>query len=140
MKIIGEPVKRPLLEKGLDVFIRYNEAIDILNKVRAFKEGSFSGIVSARKPFGLATNFTGFEKVINQHKNILLYRFGDNGYISIDEIEKNKDLINKWKIFIPYSSPGDDSYPHLILSKPLVVGRNTCCTETYLLAGRILKF
>lgn len=132
---VSEPVSRPLLEKGLKVFVRYNESISILKKVQKHKEKSFSEIVSARKPFGLATNFTGFKKAKDNNSNILLYRFGDNGYISNSKIERNNSFVNNWKVFVPYSSPGDDSYPHLILSKPIVAGKNTCCTETYLLIG-----
>jgi site-specific DNA-methyltransferase (adenine-specific) len=132
---VREPVMRPLLEKGMDVFVRYNEAISILKKVQRLKEKSFSEIVSSRKPFGLATNFSGFKKNKEGTNNILLYRFGDNGYISDTKIERNNSFVNEWKVFVPYSSPGDDSYPHLILSKPIVAGKNTCCTETYLLIG-----
>lgn len=128
-------ITRPLLEKGLDVFIRYNESIYILNKVKALNEKSFSQLVSARKPFGLATNFSEFKKTKDEKNSINLYRFGDNAFISGDKIEKNHHFVNDWKVFIPYASPGDDSYPHLILSKPIVAGHNTCCTETYLLVG-----
>lgn len=132
---VSKPITRPLLEKGFDVFVRYNEAISIIKKVQAFKEKSFSEIVSARKPFGLATNFSGFKRIKEGDHNILLYRFGDNGYVSNSKIEKNNSFVNDWKVFVPYSSPGDDSYPHLILSKPIVAGKNTCCTETYLIIG-----
>lgn len=132
---VSSTVSRPLLEKGLDVFIRYNESISILKKIQVFNEKSFSEIVSSRKPFGFATNFSGFKKIKDEKNNILLYRFGDNGYISDSTIQKNNDYVNNWKIFVPYASPGDDSYPHLILSKPIVAGKNTSCTETYLLIG-----
>lgn len=127
--------KRPLLEKGADIFIRYNEAIEVLNKVKKFSEDSFQKFVSARKPFGLATNFAKFKKEKDSNYNILLHRFGDNGYVSIDQIEKNKQFVNEWKVIVPYASPGDDSYPHLILSKPIVAMPQTCCTETYLVVG-----
>jgi len=36
---------------------------------------------------------------------------------------------------VPYASPGDDSYPHLILSKPIIAEPNSACTETYLMIG-----
>ncbi|WP_337867161.1 Eco57I restriction-modification methylase domain-containing protein [Meiothermus sp.] len=48
-------LQRPLLEDGCDTFIRYNEAIQIFRKVRAFEEDSFSKLVSSQKPFGLRT-------------------------------------------------------------------------------------
>lgn len=132
---IGEPMKRPLLEKGLNIFIRYNQAIGILKKVQAYEEKPFNKFVSARKPFGFATNFKGFSKIKSEKNNIHLHRFGDNGYLSSDKIEKNLPFVKEWKVFVPYSSPGDDSYPHLILSKPIVAGPNTACTETYLVIG-----
>jgi site-specific DNA-methyltransferase (adenine-specific) len=44
--------ERPLLEKGADIFIRYNQAISILRKVQKLNEESFSSIVSANDPFG----------------------------------------------------------------------------------------
>ena len=133
--IASKTIERPLLEKSSDIFVRYNEAISILRKVQNFKEESFSKFVSSRKPFGLATNFTGFSAKETKDKSIFLYRFGDNGFISEKQIENNKQWINEIKIFVPYASPGSDVYPHLILSKPIIAGKNTCCTETYLVVG-----
>lgn len=57
-KIISE-MHRPLKEKGMDIFIRYNDGINILHKVQAKEEASFSEFVSPRKPFGLITSFKG---------------------------------------------------------------------------------
>ena len=44
---------RPLLEKGFDTLIRYNEAIPILQKVVSLGEKTFESIVSTKKPFDL---------------------------------------------------------------------------------------
>ncbi|MBE9047984.1 Eco57I restriction-modification methylase domain-containing protein [Pleurocapsales cyanobacterium LEGE 10410] len=133
--VIGEPVTRPLIEKGLDIFIRYNESISILRKVQGFEEKTFNELVSPRKPFGFATNFKKFKKERSSRYKIELYRNGKSGYVSREQIEKNLDAINKWKIYVPYASPGDDTYPHLILSTPLIGKPLTVCTETYLMVG-----
>lgn len=129
---VGESVERPLLEKGSEVFIRYNEAISILRKVRKFNEESFSNVVSSRKPFGLATNFSDFDKVKSAKKDIYLYRFGENGYVGKDQIEKNQEWVKNYKVLVPKASPGGDSYPHGVLSSPLLSPPNSCCSETYI--------
>ncbi len=49
--------ERPLLEKGLGTFIRTNEAIPILRKIRKLKESNFDQIVSANDPFGFDVRF-----------------------------------------------------------------------------------
>ncbi len=54
---ITSEMERPLLEDDADTFIRINEAISILRKVTSKKEKSFAEIVSARKPYGLTTDF-----------------------------------------------------------------------------------
>jgi len=136
-KELSTPTKRPLLEDGNDIFIRYNEAIGIYRKVKKHREDSFSKIVSSRKPFGLATNFKNFKKQKSTENSIFLYRFGDNGYVKKSDLIINSKFSEDWKVFVPYASPGDDSYPHLILSKPIVAGIDTACTETYLLIGPV---
>ncbi len=132
---VSETVVRPLLEKRSDVFVRYNEAIGILRKVQAFKENSFANLISSRKPFGLATNFSEFSIKKTDKDNIYLYRFGENGYVSEQQIGKNSDWVKKQKIIVPYASPGGDYYPHQILSKPILSDINSCCSETYLVIG-----
>ena len=133
-KILDEST-RTLKENGADAFIRYNKAIGILKKVQAFKEPTMAVLVSARKPFGFATNYSEFEEKATPSKSIELYRFGENGYVSKFDISKNLRWVDKYKIFEPYASPGADEYPHLVLSKPIVAGPNTACTETYLVIG-----
>ncbi len=132
---IGTPIIRPLLEKDTEVFIRYNEAISILRKSKMFKEESFIKLVSSRKPFGLSTNFKDFKLEKSETNNIKLYRFGNNGYIRKEQIEKNIELSNQYKILVPKASPGGDSYPHAILSKPIISAPQSCCTETYIVIG-----
>ena len=128
-------IERPLLENNADTFIRYNLAVNVLHKVQKFSEPVMSELVSSRKPFGFATNFSDFQQKIDKDANILMYRFGENGYVKESQISKGKELIDRIKIFIPYASPGTDDYPHLILSKPIIALKRTVCTETYLVVG-----
>lgn len=124
---------RPLLEDGCDTFIRFNEAIPILHKVRSFNEPSIKDQVSVRKPFGLPTTFKG--KEVPFQGCIKLFQNGGIGYVSLSQIDSNKELIDKYKVLIPPLGSGSDTFPHPILGKPFVVEPKSACTETYLVAG-----
>lgn len=134
----AKPVSEVLRNLKLDnkvIFVRYNKAIDILKKIQSHKEESFEKYVSSRKPFGLPTNFSGYNLNKTEKFNIKLFRFGKEGYINTNQTEINRDLINQYKVFVAKASPGGDSYPHQVISEPLIGGPNTCCTETYILIG-----
>ena len=123
---------RPLLELGCSVFIRHNQAVSILQKVRIQNEENFSNYVSSSKPFGMRSNFSDFKTTKSIENNIRLYRFGDIGYININQVERLENLIPRWKVIVSKASPGGDDYPHAIVSQPIVAEPNSACTETYL--------
>jgi superfamily II DNA or RNA helicase len=124
---------RPLLEDGATTFIRYNEAIPILKKVQSKHEESLTNQVSSMKPFGLRTFVKAASK--SDPNKVKLYQNGGIGYIDRNEITKNKELIDKYKVLIPRAGSGSDSFPHSILGKPFVAEPNTACTETYIVLG-----
>lgn len=130
----GNTIKsdRMLLEPNTDVFIRYNQAISILHKVRKYTEQTFSDYVSSRNPFGLASNFDQFQPVQTHENSIRLHRFGANGFVSIKQIDKQQNLIYRYKVLVSKASPGGDEYPHSIVSAPIIAEPNSACTETYL--------
>lgn len=130
---VGEGIRRPLLENGNDVFIRYNEAIPIYHKVAAKKENSIEGLVSTRRPYGLPSNFRG--KTNAKPGDLRLYQNGGIAFIGRNEISTNHGLIDVWKVFIPFLGSGSDTFPHMILGKPFVGEPGTVCTETYLAIG-----
>jgi site-specific DNA-methyltransferase (adenine-specific) len=132
IKGIEDTIVRPLLEKGSNIFIRYNKSISILRKVQKFEERTFSEFVSSSKPFGMRSNFDNFSAKETPMRNIHLYRFGDDGYISKEQVLKNQELIGKYKVLVSKASPGGDEYPHMIVSKPIISEPNSVCTETYL--------
>lgn len=126
-------LERPLLEKGCDTFIRYNEAIPILGKVQKFKERTMNEFVSSQKPFGLRTYVTGRSKPFE--KSITLYANKSIGYVSKDEIIQNFEWVNKFKIFISRAYGAGEDFPHQIINQPIFGNKGTCCTETYMVIG-----
>ena len=131
---ISETVSRPLLEPGNDTFIRYNEAISILRKVRAQTAETLDSWVTARKPFGFDTSFRG-----NPDKGthtIKLFQNGGISYIDKTDIVKGKEMLPFYKVFISKAYNAGDTYPHQIIGAPFVGEPNTACTETYLVIGK----
>ncbi|PJG85714.1 Eco57I restriction-modification methylase domain-containing protein [Conservatibacter flavescens] len=129
---IVSKMKRPLKEGNLDVFIRYNQAINILRKVQKFNEDSFNTIISSLKPFGLRTFFKGRAEPYKEH-NVKLYQNKGIGHIKITEILSNHKWIDTHKVLVPRAIGSGNSKTDLV--KPIYAEKGTACTETYLVFG-----
>lgn len=128
---------RPLLEKGMDSFIRYNEAVSILDKIRKFEGNnfkSFSSIVSSRKPFGFTTDFSDF-KSKNFVNSIKFLGYNKEGFVEKSQILQNQSWVNKNKVYISMAYGERISSSYWVLGKPFVGEPGTCCSETYLVIG-----
>jgi len=140
-------ITRPLLESGVDVFIRFSEGLSILKKVLEVETGQtdilslpqdkrFDQLVSSRKPFGLATTFKG--KDAKGPNDLTVCQNGGRGYIAKSNVFTGAHLIDKWKLFMGYAAPGTgnkDTYPHRIISTPFVGEPGSISSETYLCIG-----
>lgn len=124
---------RYLQETGSDVFIRYAEGVSIHHKVLAFNEETMDKYVSSQKPFGLRTYVHGSAEPFDGC--VTLYERGGIGYIAMNEIPKNIDWVNQYKVYVSAAYNAGDSYPHQILGKPIFGNNNSCCTETYVVIG-----
>ena len=136
---------RPLSDGNSDIIIRDNRRQSIIDKVSKLQ--SFSQIVSARKPFGINTDIFNNKSSYPEYKlndkpyenSVLLWGvYGIKGgakritgYIDSNAIKKNRQWINKYKLFISKAYSADAIVPpEIIIAPPGVV-----CSETFLVIG-----
>lgn len=135
------PVNRPLLENGCDTFIRYNEAVGILHKVKQFNERSMEELVSTRLPFGLPNTYKGNRiKLLNSDLKVYVSGNdrevrGTTAYAPIEDVSRGHEMISWHKVFIGKAGSGSDAFPHPILPKPFYGEPYSICNESYLVIG-----
>lgn len=135
---------RPLLEDGMDTFIRNANLVSILEKVRAFGEKSFADIVSPNDPYGFDVREANSYKRIKPKYSlkpfsgcVKLYYNGWRkkgvGYIERQQVRKGQEWIDGVKLFVPRVWGSGTVETDWV--NPFLVGPGTCSTETYLTIG-----
>lgn len=136
---------RPLLEPGLDTFIRSSEEVSILHKVRNKKEQTISDWLNAGRFYGFHTKFiknndtkgkiqTADGKdyidvsLIEDAKKVHLYLHGPDCWIDKAKVPRNTSRIDEYKVLTPEAgNPGST-----IVGKPLISEPGSCSTNTYI--------
>ena len=126
-------LKRPLLEKNSDSFIRFNEAISIIRKISAKGEKLIIDEISSRKPFGIVSSVK--PKEMEFKDSVKIFSYPKNGYIDKKYIIQNQQWINEYKVFIAKAYGERGAFPYRVLGQPFIGEKRTCCSETYLLIG-----
>ena len=91
--------------------------------------------VSSRKPFGFATNYKGKVSKARLRQPIQLFENQRIGWIERDDIAVNAAWIDEWKVLMTRVQGTSAAVETKFLSKPIIAGPGTACTETYLVAG-----
>ncbi len=128
---------RPLNEFA--VLIRYNEAVDIVRRIKNKNETCFDTIISPLMPFGLSTNYRGRKEKSND--DLTLYASDGISYINRSEITKGTELIDKYKVLMSKTSaehagePGKDGMFRVFTSSMQVISPKDVCTHSYFIIG-----
>lgn len=133
----GQPTG-PAIARHLDIYdilVRRNEAVPILEKVRAKGEPTLDSRVSSGKPFGLRTFFHGKQDSKALKKPVKLFGSQKISWVSRSEITVNPDWIDEWKVLMTAVQGTSAAVETKFLSKPIIAEPGSACTETYLVAG-----
>lgn len=108
----------------------------IIEKVLVDDPERLSNLVSKNDPFGqsIKTNYKFAQDTPFPDSIPLVY--GDHiGYVRRDQIQKNHDWIDKYKVLIPKAHGMGSSAPYAVLGQPIALAPGSVCTQTYLVAG-----
>lgn len=133
----GKPTG-PTIERHLDAYdilVRRNEAVPILEKVRAKQERTLDARVSSGKPFGFRTFFHGKPNKAGIKKPVQLFGSQKVSWVGRSEITVNPEWIDEWKVLMTAVQGTSAAVETKFLSRPIIAEPGTACTETYLVAG-----
>lgn len=132
--------KRITAQRALDeydIFIRQNQAVEIVKKVsHCGYRKNLSDVVYSRMPFGIASTYSPKESGVPCY---FTQRIGLK-YVSPADLNDSFDILNKWKFLVPkapiagqtdFSKPVGFYYEgNTRIAKP-----GECCSESWLVAG-----
>ena len=132
-KPTGPAVARYL--DAYDILVRRNEAVPIIDKIRAKGEPTLEARVSSQKPFGLRTFFHGKPDSKRFKNPVKLFGSQKVSWVERSQIPTNKSWIDKWKVLMTRVQGTSAAVETKFLSKPIIGEPGTACTESYIVAG-----
>ena len=125
------------LRVGDGVLLRDNNAASIVDKCKPGSvDDSLSPWITSQFPFGqsITTNFAGAEERFFQGSIPLV--FGSHvGYVRPDQLERNQEWADQWKVLLPMAGDGHGREASFVLGEPIALAPGSACTQTYLVAG-----
>lgn len=136
---ISSDTMRPLLVDGTETFIRDEQAITILEKVKDISGSYMDEWISPLRPFGFRgyfvndTNFHSSPEVLLEPV-VCIGKGRLKGYVERELIKVHTEWINNWKVIMPRANNigtelNDDNLNAFVGSP------KTICTESYLVVG-----
>jgi site-specific DNA-methyltransferase (adenine-specific) len=119
------------------IFVRNNVAIQIIEKIRNKSTGFMSDFVSTRNAYGFVSSERGRGKEFPN--SLKLISSGGVGYVSINDVAKNIETINKYKVTIGKVVPSNgevDVTPDMgyrVITTPKIYSPGEIFTESYML-------
>ena len=120
------------------VFVRYNNAVDIIHKIKEKGEDTMMSILSSRNPFGIPTNARGQEK--RSDGTYKLISSQGEGYILPSEVLSNTEIATSYKVMITRimcehaGEPDKEGYFKVLATIKLLAPCEVC-TDSYIVAG-----
>ena len=138
---ITATVKRDL-RSGDGVLVRDANALSIIEKVSLKSSESVEAMCTVTKPFGLTmrSNYAGSSPEPFDGAIPLIYA-SHVGYSRPDQIQRNHEWIDRWKVLLPRASSGDTNQDgtgriiDVVLGEPIALAPGSACTQTYFIAG-----
>lgn len=135
-----DKIKRNLRIKDLDIFIRYNQAISILNKAVPTEDTKvMADYVSSRKPFGIESDIirtSEWKDTPGTSKKYIkcIGKGQKQGYLKESVITLHSEWVNLWKVFTSRANNVgtelEDDNLNTFIGEP-----GTICTEAYIVLG-----
>ena len=122
------------------VFVRSNEAIEIIRRIKKLNNKSFSNEVCSSNPFGFRTYERGNNTVTTD--SVKLITSDGFGYVERCSIKKNIDAVDCYNVIMTRAmsggnKPGVDGKYLIIPSTIRVIKPGEICAETYLCIGKL---
>lgn len=121
------------------IFVRNNNALTFINKVMSLSDNMLSTQVSGQTPFGFVTTFRGDAKA-DDRDAILLKSSGNPSYVLRDDVKKNKQWIDLYKVIFSkatceHAGTPDRNGQFRVLSSAAILQPGAVCTQSYLVGG-----
>lgn len=127
------------LRDGDGVIVRDNRAIAVIRKVKdSDVTHRVEDMCSVRKPFGLTifSNYPGSVPEPFPGAIPLIYN-NRVAYSRPDQIERNHQWIDRWKVLLPRAADGHGREAAYVLGEPIALAPGSACTQTYFIAGML---
>lgn len=132
-------LNRPIFEEGFDVILSMNEMVDIIKKTTVAPDfESLQAITYGRNAFGILGKDIENDQFSSEEyfegSVEIRCKYEKMRYVSLDKITKNKELVNKWKVFTSKGNGAagtlSDGIPVSIIGKAFLGKPGTGCSDS----------
>jgi site-specific DNA-methyltransferase (adenine-specific) len=117
------------------MFIRFNEALALVERITSKEKTFMAPLVSSQTPFGLITSFREFVDGPGKDRVRVYTRGNETRWVERHQITRHREWVDEWKVLVPVGSGSGSAAADVVLGNLIVAGPGTACTQTYLVIG-----